>query len=249
MSGPIYMSSPVESPRETSIDFVQWENSHVSLRFPLEDDAILSAVDGRDLPACFVVDMSVFTDGDPASVRLVSAYVGPGLVSMSLADNLGALGMCSVPVSEYEKYAPYRIEGFPGRDAAGICSFGASPSELSEPVLLRFDPGIPVSATACHHVDTGRVRKFVDERSGKSVSGDVRLELGTGLTAFLCSLDDDGGCGKWPCARIFMDRDLGLSVVSPCVGKNDDSRIAQKPVSAINGVSPDCEGRLAIVFS
>jgi hypothetical protein len=180
----------------------------------------------------------------------LSAYIGPGLISMSLSDEIGPLCVCSVPLSEYEQYAPVRMEGFPGRDAAGVCSFGVDPSSYDNPLLLKFNPGVKIAVAACHHVRLGMLKKFVDEVSGQSVSGDVSLELGPGLSAFLFPFEMTSGDEKlsFPCARIFMEKELGDNMVSPCVKKYDEDLEWEKPISSINGIAPDCDGKFAIVF-
>jgi len=240
--------NPVNS--GTSDSLVQWENSHVSIRFPLDDNASVVSTDGRKLPMDFLVDLSVFTDSSPLSVKLMSAYVGPGLISMSLADDKGPLCVCSVPISEYEQYAPVRMDGVQGRNASGVCSFGVDPSAYDQPTLLRFNPGIRIAVAACHHVGLGRLTRFVDEVSGQSVSGNVTMELGPGLSAFLFPSEVSSGEDKmsFPCARIFMDSELGGNMVSPCIKKHEDELMDETPISSINGIAPDCDGKFAIVF-
>ena len=243
-----YTGNPVNLGNSTAV--AQWENSHVSTRFPLADDAVLVADNGKELPCDFLVDLAIYTDGDPSSVVMTSAYIGPALLSVSFSDSLGPMCAATVLKSEYEQYAPVVLEAVNGRDVKGICAFGVRTDSMSEPSLFRFSNGVPVSMCTCFQIDTGRVMEFIDERSGERLSGDIVLSLGAGLAAYMDGVDDVHVSLSWPAAHIRMKPELRESVTSSCgEPENVESDIFKSPpIQSINGVAPDCNGTLAIVF-
>ena len=240
--------NPVNLGNSTAV--AQWENSHISTRFPLADDASLVSDGGKELPCDFLVDLAIYTDGDPKSVKMTSAYIGPALLSVSFSDSSGPICAATVLKSDYEQYAPVVLTPVAGRDVGGMCAFGIREDSMSEPSLFRFSKGVSVSLCSCFKLDTGRVMSFIDERNGEKLSGDIVISLGAGLAAYMDGVDDDHMTLSWPAAHIRMKPELRESVTSSCgEPENVESDVFKSPpIQAINGVAPDCNGTLAIVF-
>ena len=144
-----------------------------------------------------------------------------------------------IRASEFEPYRPYRLEPMTGsEDFGGVITFG-SVDFPEVPVTYRFDDGaIPVTEGAIARYEPARVRKFVDPRTGESVSGDVSIRFSAHV---LASKEGNG-------VKLGLTEAAKTALLSDCERKRPPNACGAPLISSINGVEPDKDSRLVIWF-
>ena len=220
-----------------SVSTVQWENENEIRWYPFEQGA-------SDLDAAGVVsDLSIMVNQDgPMSFRLGSVHVGPGMVSMSVSAGEYAL-VCTVLKADFEPYRPYPMTSVSG-ECGGMCSFGDV--DFSNPFTRKFDGDGPlVLQTVVARVETGKLKGFKDDVSGKTISGEVEFRFPSDTIVKRENYVSDLDVGT---ISVEMSSELNGRLVSPCDSQDRLSAGKLSPIRSINGIEPDENGRIAVVF-
>jgi hypothetical protein len=142
-------------------------------------------------------------------------------------------------MAEFRSYSPYRLEKLHGAEnAGGVVTFGNFiPPPRPETYIFDDAEVLPCCVSVARPAD---LRSFYDPRSGKSLSGDVRIdfsshikvqsERGQGFGGYALSLED--GAEELLAAKC---DDNGM----PC---------GATPIVSINGIAPDEEGNIVLWF-
>lgn len=223
-----------------SVAELQWENENEGRFHPFESDQTV------EFDRSVVVDLSVmvpYSESLP-KVRMTSMHVGPGLVSASFSDGTNAM-VCSVPMASFEPYRPYTMRAVSGA-CGGMCTFGDV--DPSSPVNAKFgDDGPAVLESVVSRIHVGELKRFVDDASGESVTGDVVIEFPTDATVDVGYTSEESG---YQYIRVGPSQALDDQIVSPCDSSDGELRAGEtSPIRSINGVFPDANGRIALVFS
>ena len=221
---------------------MQFENSNEGRSYPFADDSVLVSDDGFRLPDSMVADMRlVIPKGTEAS--LASVHVSGKMLSICVrvtsSGQISAALSCTVRVDAFEPYIPYRMEKLTGsEDVGGIVTFGQV--EFPHlPVTYRFSArhvGIAESAVAKY--TPARLRKIVDDRTGKSVAGDVTVKFSAHVDV---SRDEDG-------VRLKLKPGSNSVLLPACDRYASSDPCGATPVHSIDGVLPDKKDRIAIWF-
>ena len=223
-----------------SVETAQWENETELRAYPFSPECSV------EYPVGVVSDLSIMVDsrvGRDVYMRLCSMHVGSGMVSVSFSDGRSFL-VCTVPRGEFVPYMPYRMSAVSGV-CGGMCSFGDI--DFSHGFTMKFGGSGPhVLDTLVSRVPIGRLKRFVDDVSGNSVSGDVVLDVPVDV---LASKKDDGSSHSSGIV-LSMSDDLDSRITSPCESSDTGLKVGEtSPILSVNGLTPDKDGRIALVFS
>jgi len=229
----------------------QFENENAMRRFPFADWASLVSEDGKELPDSLIADARFcvpFRDGTDCvtSVRLESAHVSPAMVSVCFRAYAGvsptddALSV-TVSAASFRPYFPYALKplsGYPGMaDAGGVIAFGSFDFPTF-PETYRFSYAEILPCCVAAATPSG-LRSITDPRSGESVSGDVGFSFSGHVDASLSG----GGFS------LSLDPGSAEELMSRCVGLAEgDGVCGATPIRSINGVAPDPDGNIVLLF-
>ena len=215
----------------------KFENVNEGRSYPFADDAILNTEDGIRLPDDVLADMRLVAPaGSVAS--LSSVYISPRMISLCLAVGASALS-CTVSRDLFEPYVPYRLGRLAGlEDTGGVVTFGQLEFP-SEPRTYRFAPGVArlADCVMAEYVPAA-LRRFVDARSGRMLSGDVKLDFSGYVQAERTA---DG-------LQLKLPAEAARALLSDCDKKIQSNPCGATPVTKINGVAPDDKGRIVLWF-
>lgn len=218
---------------------IQWENENELRGYPLAEGSSRVDDSGRDLPDSILVDMSVVCFGRFKNLRLGSVRVGPGLTSLSLLDDAGPVAVVTVP--SVEPYVPVALDSL--RDGvSGTVVFGEF--DRTSVASYRFSTAEQSAISpfcVVEFPDTG-VRSFVDDASGEEASGDVAFNFGGSVVV---SVETTGTGAK---ASLGLSNGVARSLSAGCVPTDLNKSCIAPVIRTINGVSPDRNGEIAIVF-
>ena len=254
-----------------AIVFADWQNSNEVRNYPLHDQATKRSTDGSVLPDGIIADLNVMLPQSAGSFAYISSVaVTPGLVSLTLLatdvdPQLVEVGSSSssssdqtfVPIAAITVAKPitlykhYQLESlYPG--VAGWVAFGGDVDEVT--ASFRFLT--PIDGLLCSKA----VRSYRDYPV-TSISKDGRFSQLTGLV----QLYSAGDAVISKATRTINGRRtevvaLGLDLSSnpvdmlhryagDCGTRPEDRTCAQgRPLLTINGVTPDCDGNIDIIF-
>lgn len=218
---------------------IQFENANELRRYPLSEDATCVDDTGVPLPDNVLVDMSVASFRALPGLRVSSVHVGPGLVSVSLSDDSGAVATATVVAAAFEPYAPVALDSL--RDGvSGYVSFGEI--DRTSRAMYRFstEAQSAVHPFCVFEFPGAGVIEFVDDSSGERVSGDVVFDFGRYIDAHV---ESDGH-------TVVLDLSDGMArtMDTGCVPTDLNTSCTAPVIQTINGVEPDSDGEIAIVF-
>ena len=201
----------------------EWCVGNAGSSYPFEDDSL-----PEGFPVDAVVDLMAVVPGD-GEVALSCLYIGPETVSLALSVGGDTCLFANARKGEYVEYDPVAMESTrPGVSA--FVTFGAV--DFGAPRMVR--GRIPVSESAIVRVPEARLRRFVKRGMLGEARGDVVLDFPTGVSS-----DVSGGD-----VRLSADDDLRAMLPAMCA----DASSARVPVKTVNGMKPDADGRVAVVF-
>lgn len=220
---------------------VQFENANEGRSYPFADNAVLKTVDGTTLGDHVVADMHLVV---PRGVEayLSSVYISEHLISVCVrivedGASIAALS-CMVSADRFEPYVPYRLEkSTGGQDIGGIVTFGAIDLEADRGTY-RFKNGVPLADAALVKYVPAKLRRFIDDRTGESLSGDVDIEFSGYVET---SKTGDG-------VKLSLSPGAEKALLSKCDRGRSDNPCGATPVASINGVLPDDKKRIVIWF-
>lgn len=221
----------------------QFENVNALRSFPFQDESALVDREGRPFPKDLVVDLHLVVPlADGASlpeVRLTSAHVSPAMVSVCFVSRAGGrTDALSATVSRdaFEPYVPYRLEKLHGsEDVGGIVTFGDFEFP-GFPETYFMDAKVHSCCVAAYK--PAGLRRFVDPRSGESVSGDAQI----GFTGYVSTSLD----GK--SFSLSLEDGAAEALASECSVASGSEACGATPIASINGVRPDDEGNIVLWF-
>ena len=253
-----------------AIVFADWMNSNEVRNYPLHDQATKESTDGSLMPDGFIADLNVMLPESAGRFAYISsAGSTPGLVSLTLlatmndpllpeegsssspsADAFVPIASITVakPVVLYKNYALEAL--YPG--VAGWVAFGSDIDEVS--ASYRF--ARPIDGLLCSKA----VRAYRD-LPVTSLGKTGRLTELTGLIQLTNTGDvlvNKGVRTIDGLKREVITIGLNLSVdalamlrkyAGDCGERPEDRTCVQgKPFITINGVQPDCDGNIDIIF-
>ena len=219
---------------------IQFENANEGRSYPFEDDAVLESDSGAVLPDEVVADMHLVIPRG-TSARLSSAYISPHMVSIcvSVHGSREAAMSCIVKASELVAYTPYRLEKLTGsEDVGGIVTFGKIDFQAAAGSYRFSAKRIGIAESAVSRYTPARLRRIVDPRTGKSVSGDVDIDFSTYIEASRL----DGG------VRLSLSEGANDVLLSKCYRDVVDNPCGATPIERINGVKSDDKRRIVLWF-
>jgi hypothetical protein len=253
-----------------ALAFAGWMNSNEVRNYPLHDSATKQSAAGAIFPDDIIADMNIMVPESAGRfVYVSSAAVTPGLVSLTFlatdtdpfspepsSSSSGSSGLVPLAVITVQKpvvlYKNYAIEAlYPG--VAGWIAFGSGVEELTN-VSYRFE------SPEASLLDSKAVRAYRDYPV-TSVGKDARLINMTGLVTIQGEGDVVVGKQvrtingrKREVIAVGLDLELNATEIlrkyaGACGERPEDRTCTRgKPFLSINGVVPDCEGNIDIIF-
>ena len=219
----------------------QFENVNSLRDYPFASGSSLVDRYGRELSRDVVVDVHMVVPGVEMqpNVKLTSVHLSPYMVSACFTAFAVEVGALSVTVARdnFVPYTPFPMNRLAGsRDIGGVVTFGD----------IQF-PGIPetyfldnadVHPCCFAEHNPAYLRKFVDPRSGESISGDVRIDFSGYIEAHRS--------GRTVALSLSDGADVILS--SECAAVTGPEACGATPIVSINGVRPDADGNIVLWF-
>lgn len=216
-----------------SVSTQQWESGNVGTAYPFDDDSLPDGFpNGVIVDACIVLPSTI--QDRPV---LSCLHRGPSLVSaMVLVGGRPAL-YAAVSKAAFVPFSPVVMESsIPG--VSGMITFGNPKFDAVETVRGSF----VFSEAAVVRPRVGRLERFYDPETGATASGYVGLELPDGVSV---SIEEEGHESRM---SFSTNDEIRQSVLAPCA-KYERPNDSPQPIMSINGVRPDEDGRIAIVFT
>lgn len=239
------------------ISSAQFENENSLRMYPFSEGSSLADKDGRVLSRDAIVDLhivapyrlgdrpgAVDVDGNRLpSASLSSLHVSSSMVSACFRCGKSALSV-TVARENFIPYFPYRLEKLAGtEDAGGLVTFGDIDFPgFPETYLFRDrfdgDVGVVVHPCCIAVAEPPALKRFIDPRSGESVTGDVEIDFSGYVRSersgksFLLSLEEGA------------DAELA----SECAKSSGADACGATPIVSINGVRPDENGNIVLWF-
>ena len=223
-----------------SVETEQWESGNLSTRFPFEDD---SGPEGYPFDAIVDACIVVPSESEPSSdkVHVGCLHISSSMVSVMIYVGGRPALHCKVTRSRFEPFSSVQLESIYG-NCSGFISFGDIRFEsFSRPVVLR--SMVPVSESAVVRPVVGRLRKFIQPARGEEASGIVGVVVPEGV-----SMSVDPEEGHTSTVRFSLGGQALSNVLVSC-DKSEPVPGSLMPVQTINGMPPDANGRIAIVFA
>lgn len=242
------------------METAQFENVNSLRRHPFADYASLVDSEGKELPLEAIVDARLVVpaeydnpSADPyspdelPSARLSSFHVSRSMVSACfVSDFRGKRSALSVTVSakSFRPYFPYRLDKLIGSsDIGGIVAFGD--------ILSAYDAEDGLSVPKTYFLDSAylhpcqvavatpaRLRRIIDGRTGKSLSGHVDIEFSGYVNA-----SRDGKS-----VSLSLDPNAVRELASECDNATGTEICGTTPITSINGVRPNSNGEIVLWF-
>jgi len=224
----------------TSPGVIQFENANEGRSYPFEDNSVLESDDGKVLPDEVIADMHLVVPKG-MDARLSSVYISENMVSLCVVAE-GQSGSAAlsvvVKVSAFKPYVPYRLEKLTGsEDVGGVVTFGQI-DFAGCAGSYRFGNRVHVAEGAVSRYTPARLRRIVDQRTGKYVSGDVTLEFPSYIEV---EKSEDG-------VRLSLAEGANDRLLSKCDRTVVSNPCGSTPITSINGVLPDEEKRIVLWF-
>ena len=230
---------PIPGMYGSSVETVQWESGNRYSRFPFSDD---SGPDGYPFDvvcdACVIVPSEMYPSTEPVYVGCL--HISSSMVSAMLYCGGRPILQCMVTSSSFEPFSPIKLEPVDS-SCSGFIAFGDIQfSSFRTPVTIR--DMVPLSESAIVRPVVGRLRKFIQPSRVEEASGIVGIVVPDGVGM---EKSEDGHVST--ISFSLSDPAMDDVLVSCDVSKPEEGK--PSPVYTINGVSPDENGRIAIVFT
>lgn len=237
---------------QVDLGTAQFENMNALRAYPFADGSSLADSLGRELPQDVVVDAHLVVPcayANPESgveldtlptVRMTSVHLSPAMVSVCFVSEFdGARHAVSATVARdsFSPYRPVRLEKLVGEeDVGGIVTFG----DLTFPGTpdTYFLSGAILHPGCVSAVRPTPLRKFVDLRSGASVSGNAEIAFSGHVVA-----TRDGR--KFALA---LENGSDAELASECARATGFDACGATPIVSINGIRPDADGNIVLWF-
>ena len=235
------MPRVIELPGQSgaSLERSQWESGNASVRFPFADDS-----GPEDYPFDVIVDACVVLPSEefPSESRVYVGclHIGPGMASAMVYADGEPILHCRVLKDSFEAFSPVVMEAVrPG--CSGVMSFGDIRfDDYSSPITRR--EMVPLAESVVMRPVVGRLRKFVQPERGEEASGIVGIVVPDGVGMSMSEAGDSS------VISFSMDDAIRQTVMVRC-NPVETPLSMPMPISSVNGVQPDSQGRLAIVFA
>ena len=234
----------------------QFENVNSLRRYPFSAGSSLVDVDGKALPEDVIVDVhlvvpSFVSPGSDSSsdaqgpfdlpdVRLTSVHLTPYMVSacfVSRSSGGNVALSATVGRSEFVPYMPCRLECLAGsRDAGGIVTFGDFEFPGFEEAY-RLESAC-VSPCCFSSFEPPRLRRFIDRRSGETLSGEVQVAFSGYVNATRSGNS----------VHLKLADGAAEELVTECEKYANADVCGATPLSSINGIRPDVDGNIVLWF-
>ena len=225
---------------------IQFENANEGRSYPFMDDSILIADNGAVLPDNLITDLHlVIPKGTNA--YLSSVYVSTNMVSVCIRvtkseDTLGTSVMamsCTVSSGDMLPYVPYRLEKLTGsEDISGVVTFGSIDFRSARGTYRFTNNTIGIVDSAISKYIPAGLRRFIDPRTGESVSGDVSISFPSYVSV---EKTPEG-------IKLNISEAANNLLMSECDKTSTDNPCGATPVTSINGIPPDDKKRIVLWF-
>ena len=223
----------------------QFENTNSLRAYPFVEGCSLCDRDGKELSRDVVVDVHLFVPavGDVPSnpdVYLDSVHLSQAMVSVCFKSGFGGVtNALSVTVARenFEPYRPYRLQKLAGvEDMGGIVTFG----DIEFPGFPEtyFLDGASVHPCCVAVAKPAELRSIVDERSGESLRGNVKIDFSDHILSERNGKD----------FRLYLEDGSYEELASECVQVTGLDACGATPINSINGVRPDRDGNIVLWF-
>jgi len=230
----------------------QFENVNSLRSYPFAEGSSLVDRFGKELSRDVVVDAHLvvpFNLNNPSSgfseqtlpaVRLSAVHLSASTISACfVAEINGTRNALSVTVlaSDFKPYYPYRLEKLAGsEDIGGIVTFGNMTFPgFGETYFLPSAIIHPCCVTVARPVS---LRKFIDLRSGESVTGDAEIAF-----SGYVKTSRNGNS-----VRVSLEDGADVELASECAKAVQSNACGATPIRSINGISPDEDGNIVLWF-
>lgn len=226
------------------MESAQFENVNELRLYPFSEGGSLLDRSGKELPLGFISDarfvIQSSENGERPTVRLSSAHVSAAMISACFvvcSDGVKTSMSVTVSYKSFKPYFPYRLEPLAGSSCAGgVVSFGEiEPGNSPETYFL--DNAV-IHPCCVSEIERPGVTRFVDQRSGETVSGDVKISFSGYVGA-----SSDGN--KF---RLYLEDGAGSELASECAKITGSEACGATPIYSINGVRPDDDGNIVLWF-
>lgn len=221
-----------------SVETLQWESGNTSVAFPFEDNAVPAGYPAHWLvDACIVVPRTRDSLSSAPRAEVSCLHRGPGMVSVMISVG-GAPALYGRALKDgFAPFQPIPLEPL-SEGCSGMVTFGDV--EFGAPAIFR--DRVPLSESVVVRPVLGRLSAFVQTERRRTLSGAVVLAVPEGLAAAAVQEDNVATL------KFAMDDALRAEVPGPCARESVPSTLPV-PVRTINGVAPNAEGTIAIVFA
>ena len=173
-------------------------------------------------------------------VRLSSIHVSSAMVSACFVSSAGeekSAMSVTVSASSFKPYFPYRLEPLAGDSCSGgFVSFGNIVAG-DGPETYFFDDA-KIHPCCVFPIERPGVRRFIDSRSGETVSGDVNISF----SGYVVPSSEDS---KF---NLGLEKGASSELASECAKITGSEACGATPISSINGVRPDDDGNIVLWF-
>lgn len=235
--------------------YAQFENVNSLRMYPFADGSSLVDKDGKELTRDAVVDLHMVVPSGlevPSDILDQSALPSVSMTSMHISEHMVSVcfrcgdSALSVTVSRdnFRPYFPYRLDKLVGSDdIGGVVTFGdidfpGSPDTYFFRDRYEGDVGIIVHPCCVAVSKPPALRRFIDPRSGESVSGDVEIDF----SGYVKSVKS----GK--SFHLSLEDGADVDLASECAKASGADVCGATPIVSINGVRPDENGNIVLWF-
>ena len=224
---------------KTGVSGIQWENENSLRKYPLYEGATCVDDSGNVFGTGMILDASVTSTVALENLRISSVYAGEKILSVALADDLGPVAHATLvfPSSTadivFDSERPgvvvtMKISADSVRDGKSY-RFSSFTQSGIHPFCIVEIPGVCVS-------------KVVDDTTGHEAAGDITVSFESDVTVRRADSKDTTGVVVEPSKSVTRNLAGGCSVT-------DLNTACVVPViQSINGVKPNENGSIAIIF-
>ena len=218
---------------------VQWENQNALRKYPLSDLATCVDDSGEKLDPGIVTGVSIISFRHLSNPRLAGLYIGEDIVSAIFADDTGPLGQATATLPLADRTVA--LSPMDPR-VSGSVEFGSDDSFM--PCSLRFSTAAQsaILPFCSIEVPDGGVTGIVDSKNGTSHTGDLAFNFGNGVVVSVEKTTNGGTVTLSPSDSI------ARSISTGCVPTDLDTSCIAPVIRTFNGVKPDEDGAIALVF-
>ena len=168
-------------------------------------------------------------------------HLGPEMVSVVIYANDQPILFYASSRASFSPFSPVAMRPIrPG--CSGMVSFGdIAFDRYARPAIFR--DMVRLAESAVVRPVVGRLRRFIQPEKGAEASGVVGIVVPDGVSV---GIDEETGHKS---TIVFELNDAGKNLVRVACDSTESKTGSPVPISSINGVHPDSDGRIAIVFA